>query len=394
MAQEEALDGKALDQAMDDDIRATLKDITSREAPIDKVDDTVVAASEEVAKTNERARDPEGKFTKQAKESAAPEKADTQTPAVASASDQAAAGITEPVQPQGAAQAIDLNRAPSSWKPAAKAAWTALPEPVRAEIYRREGDFHNGVKGFKENADFGQAIKTTLEPYRVLIEAEGGTPERAIADTMRTAALFRTGTAQAKLDAIFSIDKQFNVGLGNYIQTEFNRLYAEQTGTAAKPAAQQQPFRDDRVDQILAAQKRQDDERSQRDNATVSTAIQKFVDAKNDKNEPLHPFVDNVLDDMSNRLAAIRRNNPAVSPEEALKRAYDESVWANTDTRAVLLAQQQAQASAPTENQKRVEQAKRASAVNVPKRGALPATGPAKSLDETIRETAQALGMF
>jgi hypothetical protein len=187
------MDDRALDEALNEDIKSTLASINERNAEPDTPDDTPETKAD-------RARDELGKFAKT--ESAAPaETPDNQPPS--GAVEQVAVDTPEVT---GQAPAVDLNRAPSSWKPAAKAAWASLPEPIRAEIHRREFDFHNSTfKGpLKENADFGQSIRTTLEPYRALIEAEGGTPERAIADTMRTAALFRTGTQQQKLEAIWS----------------------------------------------------------------------------------------------------------------------------------------------------------------------------------------------
>lgn len=378
-AEDEVMDDKSLSESMDEDIRETLKAIQSRnEEP---------TAEETSEQKPERVRDESGKF---AKESAAPaEKPDASN--VTEGATETEAADAPLVSTTG--QPLDINRAPASWKPAAKAAWGTLPEPIRAEIYRRESDFLNGNKGLRENADFGQQIKGVLEPYRMLIEAEGGTPDRAIADTMRTAALFRVGTPQQKLDAIFQIDKQFNVGLTNVIQQEVNRRLAE-NGQQPQQAQQPATFADPRVDSILASLQAQERQRAQEMERTSNDAVERFINALGADGQPKHPFVDNVLDDMGNRVAALRRTNPAMDHNTALEQAYEAAVWANPETRAVLLSQQQAAASQPVETLRKVEQARRASAVNVPKRGALPASGPAKTLDETIAETGRALGMF
>jgi hypothetical protein len=97
---------------------------------------------------------------------------------------------------------------------------------------------------------------------------------------------------------------------------------------------------------------------------------------------------------MSARVGVIRRQNPALSQQEALKQAYEQASWANPEVRAVLMGQHQTQANQPAEKLQKVELAKRASGFNVPKRGALPAKGPETSLrigtvesDESIRET-------
>lgn len=410
MEQEEVVSDKTLDEQMTASIGETLREIQSREAPIDKVDDQTIAASEEAGKVSEqRARDAEGKFAKVPKEkqtesakSVAPAKADTSEPKAAAASEQAAAAPLEAVT---APQGIDLNRAPSSWKPAAKAVWNDLPEPVKAEIYRREGDFHSGLKDIKQNADFGQAVQRVVDPYRMLIQAEGGTVEKTISDTLQTAALFRVGTTQQKLHALLDIDKRFGAGLQQFIEQEIIKISQGQQQVqqpGQQPNQQAQPsYQDPRVDQLMQSmeadkrqRQQQEKQRAAQETQVANIAVEKFLAAKTDKGEPLYPFVDNVLDDMSVRASAIRGSNPALSHEEALKQAYDSAVWANPETRAVLISQQQAQASQPVETLRKVEQAKRASAVNVPKRGSIPATQSVAVLklgtpesDESIRET-------
>lgn len=396
MALEEKFeDERTIDAGMDESIRATLREINSRNAsePAEPASEEPAAeVSAETPETTERARDEKGQFAKAPKESAATAKAATPEKPVEAAGTEPVAAEPEKPLVTTTGQPIDINRPPSAWKPAAKAAWTALPEPVRQEIYRRETDFMHGQKGMRENADFGQEIKATLEPYRMLIESEGGTPARAIADTMRTAALFRVGTPQQKMAALYQIDKQFNCGF----EAEFQRLVAEgiakATGQAVAPAAQ--PAADPRIDQLIAEREAERRSRFADEQRLAQSATQQFYSSLDEKGQPKYPFIANVESEMVERVKSLRAANPGKTHNEILEQAYTEAVWANPETRAVLIAQQQAQANQQAETQKRVEQAKRASAVNVPKRGAIPATGPAKSLDDTIRETAQALGMF
>lgn len=398
MDQDEVVSGKELDESLDATLRETLKGLNDRgegvtEEPADPikgiaavVDDKDPAPS---LKGVERARDDTGKFVKaedKPKESAAPAEKPDKTAQSGAVVQVAAEVEAPPVTTTG--QPIDINRPPSSWKPAAKAAWAALPEPIRAEVHRRESDFLNGVKGIKENADFGQSIRSVVEPYRMLIEAEGGTPERAVGDLLKTAALFRTGTQQAKLEAIFGLDQKFNAGLNQHFNQAVEAEVAKRTGQPA-PQVQQQPqnFQDPRVDQLLAANQKQERDRVAQEERITNAATERFLFAKDDKGQPLYPFVDNVIDDMSQRVSGIRRNNPAIGHEEALKQAYEAAVWAHPETRAVLISQQQAQAQQSAETLRKVEQAKRASAGNMPRRGALPATEPVGSIEDTIRDT-------
>ena len=393
MAQvEEVLDERGLSEAMDDDIRSTLQSINARNAESATGDEAVAKvlpaeAATEKPVADTRTRDESGKFVTRTEQPAAPETVSQSSSATETTAPVAAAPTDNP--------ALDLNRAPSSWKPAAKAAWAALPEPVRAEIYRRESDFHKGNSAIKENADFGQKVRAEFEPYKMIMQAEGATPEQGISEYLRTAALFRVGTPEQKRGALYQIDKQFNCGF----EQEFQRLVAAEvarvTGQAA-PAQQQQPqqFHDPRVDALLQSQEQAKQREAQQLSSQASDAETRFRAAMDEKGQPQFPYVDNVEQDMISRIPEIRRSNPSLSHFDVLKQAYEVAVWANPETRAVLISQQQAMATQPADTLRKVEQARRASAVNVPKRGALPATGPAKSIEDTIRETGQALGMF
>lgn len=384
----------ALDAEMTESIRATLREIEARpdndgaplELPAGNTTTTETPAQQPAGAPSDKPRDLTGKFTK-----AEPAPQPDSSLAPVTEGSPPADGADQPLVSTNG-QPLDITRAPSSWKPAAKALWAGLPEVVRAEAYRRENDFLHGNKEVRETADFGKSIKQVMEPYRMLIQAEGGTDERAIADTMRTAALFRVGTPQQKLDALFQIDKQFNAGLGQFIQNEFARLSGQPAGQ--QQPAQAAPFADPRVDTLMAGFERQERERTAHEERVTNQAIDTFIAAKNEKGEPLYPFVDNVIDDMSQRAAILRKANPSLDRAEILKQAYEAAVWANPETRAVLISQQQTQAAAPGANLLKVQQAQRASATNVPRRGAIPPAGASTHLkfgtpesDESMRET-------
>ena len=400
-----------LDRELDEGIRATLAEINSRAEPEAQIPvDEPASTPVEEAAAAETPRDEKGKFVKgqqqrhqPAKTSAAQATPDTpEKPKAAPGSDPAAAEVPAPAEPAlkfGAVE-IDLKRPPSSWKPGAKAQWNALPEDVRKEIYRRETDFSNSVLNgpMKQNADFGNTVRQTVEPYRQMIEAEGGTPEKAIGELLRTAALFRGSNQAAKLNAIFQIDQQFNTGLRDHFTRSVQAEVARQMGQPAPQGQQQpqpaQPFSDPRVDQILQSLQAQERGRAAEQERIANAATDQFLGSKDEKGDPKFPFVDNVIDDMTARVQALRQQNPAMAHNDILQAAYDAAVWANPETRAVLIAQTQAPQVAAAQTAQRVQQAKRAQVGAMPKRGAIPATEPPKSLDDTIRETAKELGMF
>jgi hypothetical protein len=367
--------------SMDETIREDYREITARLTAEDSAEPEAVAPINAPDKAESRPRGEDGKFIKAEAPAAEPTSAAPETasqplnPEVTAPA--AAEAEPAPTLPDG--RPIDLTRPPSSFKPAAKAAWAQVPDAVKADIYRRETEHHQGYRGIKEQADFGASMKSTIEPYRMLIESEGGTPERAVAELLRTAALFRTGTMQQKQAAIQQIARQYGIEPPQAPALDANGQPVQQP--------QQPVYQDPRVDQLLSYQQRQEQERQQIEDAKANDATTRFLETKGADGQPAYPFVDNVMQDMISRTAEIRRTNPALSHDDVLKKAYEAAVWANPETRAVLMAQEQAKAQQPAETLRKVEEAKRANANNLPKRGALPAQSPKGSMEDTIRDT-------
>src|SRR4051812_34226528 len=133
MAEAEEVNDQDLNASLDDDIRATLAEINARnnetDTAADAPDQLTTPSNEDVVAqpvADTRARDESGKFIAKTEQTAAPETVSQPSSATETTAPVAAAP-TDPV--------IDITRPPSSWKPAAKMAWQALPEEVRQEIY-------------------------------------------------------------------------------------------------------------------------------------------------------------------------------------------------------------------------------------------------------------------
>jgi hypothetical protein len=266
---------------------------------------------------------------------------------------------------------------PSSWKPAAKAAWNTLPPEIRAEIQRREGDMLKGQGQLLPDATFGKSMRQAVDPYRGIIEAAGSTPEAAVSSLLRTAAILRTGSPQDKQNALLSIARDYQVALptsdGSIGQAPFN------------PA----DFRDPRVDQMLAQQQ-------EAQTATIEQAISNFQNALDDQGKPLHPYMANVEAEMMAFIPQIKSSMPDLNHAGILKEAYDRAVWANPETRALLEKQRfdELEAKRREDNLRQVAEAKKAASVNVPKRGFTNKTQAKQSIDRTIEDAARELGLI
>jgi len=343
-------------------------------APAQAVEET--PAVEAPADTG-RPRDESGRFAKAPSEAVAKEPKESKEPAAEPPS-------ATPSQGPDSAQAPerDINRAPSTWKPTARAEWEKLPPTVRAEIHRRETDFMNGQSQLLPDARFGKAVAEVVAPYRMLIEAEGGTPERAIADLMRTAALFRVGTPQQKAQALAGIAKQFNIDIGQ---------------PAAQPGQPtQQAYQDPRVDGLLAHLQSEAQQRQAAEQRQLETTVVRWMEEKDAAGNPTRPYLGDVMNEMGALVPQIRQANPSFSHEQVLQQAYDRAIWGNPEIRT-LLQQQEAQRSEQTrvaDNQTRVREARRAASVNVPRRASTPSPGKPGKLEETIEATARELGFI
>lgn len=364
---------------IDDTIADEYKAILAREsgeetaAPEEAVE-TLETSETETSET--RARDENGRFAKkEAKPEEKPLEAETQsseTPAAPAETEQVTRVDGRPV---------DLARPPAEWKPAAKAAWKDIPEPIRAEVHRREVEAYRKFSELAPEAEFGRNIRALGDRYQQVIALDGGGDiGRAVGAFFQTASVLRFGSPQQKRQAIDSLEQVYGVPARE-----------PQVDANGQPIAQAQPssFMDPRVDQIMASMRAEQQARIDHANRESQAVTARFLSATNDKGEPLYPFVDNVLDDMTDRVRAIKARTPGISSEEALKQAYEAAVWANPETRAELVKaeQQKLEAQRREETLRRTAEAKRAASGAIRPRGAVTQQTAVGSIDQTISDT-------
>jgi hypothetical protein len=376
------------DAEMAADWAAIQEKFAEPEAPeVDEAPETEVVETLDT-KVDERARDESGKFAKAPKEAKAPVEKATPAPKEAAP---VVADSSEPA-PQ-AAPARDITRAPSSWKPAIREEWGKLSENVRAEIQRREQDYQNGQAQLLPDATMGKQMRAVIEPYRMLIDAEGSTPDRAVADLLRTAATLRIGSQQEKLNALLGVVRDYGIDLPALVQQRM-----QQAGNPQAPQAQQaQQFRDPRVDQMLREQAQERQQREQQYQTEMGTTVTAWMDAVDaSSGQPVRPYIGDVINEMSVLVAQLKQSNPSLTHVQALDEAYERAIWANPEIRQVLQSKQQTEREQQlrSANQTRVADARRAASVNVPRRASTPAPGKPGRLEDTINETARALGLI
>lgn len=280
----------------------------------------------------------------------------------------------------------DTNRAPSSWKPAERAEYATLSPVVKAAIHRRESEMAAGAQQLVPDAQFGRSIRSAVEPYRMLIEAEGGTPERAIGQLLKTAALFRVGTNEQKAQAIAGLVQQFGIDM---------RVLVPQ-GQQPNGQTPPQQFRDPRFDQFLANQQREAAAATQREQHALEQTVDQWMSEVDENGAPVRPYLPDVIQEMSAMLPQIKASNPALTNAQALEEAYKRAIWANPEVRTVLQREAAAASGAQTQaaNQTRVREARRAASVNVPRRASIPTPAKPGAMEDTIAATARELGLI
>ena len=257
------------------------------------VEQAETAEAEEPAAT-EGGRDERGRFKAKGK---APEK----PPEDLAAAEQelaAAPQEAEPAKPE---------RAPQSWRPLARENWGELPDPVKAEVMRREQEITRTLSETAEARKTAQAFESAWKPYEQFIQAEGSTPVQAVEHLMATAAQLRTAPPQQKAQLVASIIQQYGVDV-----QALDAVLAGAPMPQGMPQ-QQQPPSDPRVDQLFYALSQQAEQQRQTNYQKAVESVESFGADK--------PYFDDVRPVMADLIEVAERNGRSLSLEEAYNQA-------------------------------------------------------------------------
>lgn len=236
------------------------------------------------------------------------------------------------------------DRAPASWRPEIREHWGQLPEPVRAEIARREVEVQRTLQESAEARKTVDAVMRTIAPYEAFIKAENSNPLQAIDNLMSTAARLRTGTAPELAQMVAGIVQQFGVGrFGNGFIEALDQALAGQTPQVDPQQAALEQALNQRlapVQQMLTQfQQAQLAQQQQVQERAVSEVADFLSKAE---------FGEDVREDMADLLETAQRRGQPLS----LADAYKKACLMNDSVRAVIAqrvkakgAQQQTQAA-------------------------------------------------
>jgi len=325
--------------SIDDTIRNTLSEIRARGEGGEVGKPEVPDTAEEKA---QRIRDEQGKFAKGA------------PPVV---------GADPNAQPAPVVAANPLDVAPNTWKKEVAATWATLPPEVRAEVSRREADFHKGIEGYKQAAGFGQAMERVITPHAQTLQSLGISADKAIEQLMAGDHKLRYGSPQEKHEYFAQLARNYGIDMAAVQQVEH---------TPIDPVVAQLQQEVQRLSGYINNQTQQG---QQQEEASLNSEIAAF------SSDPKHSHFESVKGHMAALLQA--------GQAQSLADAYEQAIYANPATRQLVLAQQQADQRA--EAAKKAQAARGAASVNTRARPSMPVSQPIGSMDDTIRATLRRL---
>ncbi|HCE07465.1 MAG TPA: hypothetical protein DEQ40_02470 [Oxalobacteraceae bacterium] len=297
----------------------------------------------------------------------------------------APAAATDPAAPQIQATRV---QAPTSYSPAGKAEFDKAAPAIQQEILKREGDFHKyyqttqqQIEPIKQSANFGNEVAQALRPFEQTMRGLGASPVQAIQGLFAADHKLRYGAPQEKLQAFAELAKGYGIdlsqGLPTQQQVDPNVEYLQRQNHQAMQTAQQAQ---QEILQMKQAFARQNEAAEQ---SQLNSVIEQARQGK--------PHFDELRQEIGMILqSSLNRANQTGEGPMTLDQAYEAALWQSPKHRVELLAKQREDELA-TAAQKRAEDAekaklaKKASSVNVQKRGTMPAQAPVGSNQDFMR---------
>lgn len=232
----------------------------------------------------------------------------------------------------------DPNIAPNTWRAEAKAQWATLPQSVREEIRKREGDFARGLQQFRQQAQGFESFRQVAAPYVADMQRAGIDPIRHAGELFAVHHRLISGTPADRIDILQNLARQFGVNLEHLDPN--NTPYES---PEAKLLREQNRVLQNQIQQQRAYQVRQ-----------VQHSLSSELDAFESDPANVH------FQKVGNEMATLIQSGQAAN----LKEAYDKACWLNPEVRAILLQQQQASQNQQAQQQARARAAQAATRMN------------------------------
>lgn len=229
-------------------------------------------------------------------------------------------------------------KAPSQWKPHVREKWNTLPREVQEEIVRREGDTLRLIGSVGQKIKFADEVSQQLAPFAERLQGNNVQPGAFVADVFQTVRSLASGSMEQKAAVVANIVQSYGIDLRVLDSVLAHRLSAPPPSPEVIQARQLAA----RAQAVLEQHSNGQVQQAQQ---TASQAMEAF------SADPKNEFFNDVREMMADLLEAGRA--------KSLEDAYQASIWANPDTRKILLQREAQQRIASRSD--RAAQARRAS---------------------------------
>jgi hypothetical protein len=225
--------------------------------------------------------------------------------------------------------------APAQWKPGAKELWNTIPRAIQEEIHRREGDSMRLIGSVGPKIRIADEVQQHMAPFAEKLSQNGVGPSAFLGDVFSSIKILAGGNPEQRATVVANIVQSYGVDVRDLDRILTHRLNQPPEVYQAREAIT-------RANIITQQHQAGLDQQSAQEADKVLVAFAA---------DPKHEFYEDVRLLMADLIDSGRAKN--------LEEAYSAAVWANGDTRKILL-QREAQTRAQGKS-KRASVARRAS---------------------------------
>lgn len=232
-------------------------------------------------------------------------------------------------------------RAPQSWKPAAKAKWDKMDPEVRQEVLRREREITKTLSETSQVRRFSDGFKKTVEPYMGRFRSANVPPERAIANLLHVDNTLATAPAEKRAELMAHLIKDYGIDV-----TMLDAALSG-AGVQADPVSSRlEQLLEQRLAPLTSFVQQSE---QQRQNAIQRDFEQQKTTVESMASDPKFPLFELVREDMADLIEVYAKRGVDVSLSDAYNRAVQMNPEASAQVKESTKREQALAANARTQ---------------------------------------------
>jgi hypothetical protein len=201
-------------------------------------------------------------------------------------------------------------KAPVGWTPAAREHWAEMPDAVKQQVSKREGEIATALESGKEQRKLGERFGSVSEQFASVLAAEGAAdPVVGVQELMKVVATLQSGSPQQKAEKIAGFIKHYGVP----IETLDGILAGDPGAPTNDPMRQMIDDRLKPVDNLLQRMDKAERERNYNANQKAVTEVTQFRDT--------NEFYNDVQNDMADMVEMAEKRGIEMPLQEAYNKA-------------------------------------------------------------------------